>query len=272
MVFYLIVRIYPTLEAFWLSFTVADDSTPTLANYIRLVQDPTFWQAVLNTFLYAVITVPLEMGLGLLIALAIERVTAGRGLYRLMFFLPYMTSIVAVSWVWRLIYDPNSGALNGLLSLVHIPPQGWLNDPNEALVSVSILMIWQMMGFTMLIFSAGLQAIPPQYYEAAGLDGASRWQAFWSITLPLLNPTVVFLAIIGVIQTLQTFTQIANLTGGNVLGGPLNSTSSMVIYMYREGFLNYDMNFASASTVFLFVVVLAVTLIQFKVLNKSYQL
>lgn len=274
LIFYLAIRIFPTIQALSMSFMVEGTSNFTFENYTKLMQDEVFWKSVVNTILYVVIIVPLQMAAGLLIALGIERLNHLRWFYRIIFFLPYMTSIVAVSWVWRLIYEPNTGVLNKILDWLHLPGQGWLTDPSTALISVSVVIIWQMMGFCMLIFTAGLQVIPKQLYEAAKIDGAGRWKSFWKITLPLLNPTIVFLAIIGVIQTLQTFTQIANLTGGSTgggLGGPLNSTMSVVVYMYNEGFRDYNLNYASASTVFLFILILVVTLIQFKVLNKSYK-
>jgi multiple sugar transport system permease protein len=248
----------------------------TLEHYDKLLHDKVFWKAVWNTIIYVMIVVPFQMGLGLLIALAIER-AGGRlkWFYRVLFFLPYMTSIVAISWVWRLLYDPNTGLLNQVFRMLHIPTQEWLGSPSTALISVSIVIIWQMMGFCMLLFTAGLQVIPRQYYEAAEIDGAGRWKAFWKITFPLLNPTIVFLAIIGVIQTLQTFTQIANLTGGSTgsgLGGPLNSTMSVVVYMYNEGFREFNLHFAAASTVLLFILILIITFIQFRAFNKSYKL
>lgn len=274
--FYLAIRIIPAFQAFWMSFTTSSSSVFTLENYQRLIQDDVFWKAVKNTILYVIIIVPLQMLFGLLLALAIERV-GGRlkWFYRVVFFLPYMTSIVAISWVWRLLYDPNSGVLNELFVKLHLPTQEWLGSPSTALVSISVVIIWQMMGFCMLLFTAGLQVIPRQYYEAAEIDGANKWQTFWKITFPLLNPTIVFLAIIGVIQTLQTFTQIANLTGGSAgggLGGPLNSTMSVVVYMYNEGFRQYNLHYAAASTVFLFILIFIVTLIQFRTFNKSYKL
>ncbi len=274
--FYLTIRIVPAIQALSMSFTMEGSSAFTLEHYDKLLHDKVFWKAVWNTIIYVMIVVPFQMGLGLLIALAIER-AGGRlkWFYRVLFFLPYMTSIVAISWVWRLLYDPNTGLLNQVFRMLHIPTQEWLGSPSTALISVSIVIIWQMMGFCMLLFTAGLQVIPRQYYEAAEIDGAGRWKAFWKITFPLLNPTIVFLAIIGVIQTLQTFTQIANLTGGSTgsgLGGPLNSTMSVVVYMYNEGFREFNLHFAAASTVLLFILILIITFIQFRAFNKSYKL
>lgn len=273
LMFYLSIRIFPALYAFSMSFSLQDSSVFTFENYTTLMQDEIFWKSVSNTFLYVLITVPLQLAFGLMIALAIERVTHFRWFYRIVFFLPYMTSIVAVSWVWRLIFEPSAGVLNSVLTWLHIPAQSWLNDPSLALVSISIVIVWQMMGFNMLIFIAGLQTIPRQLYEAARIDGAGKWKLFWNITFPLLNPTIVFLTIIGVIQTLQTFTQIANLTGGSKgIGGPLHSTSSIVVYMYNQGFREFNLNYASAVTVFLFIMILIITLVQFKLINRSYKL
>jgi multiple sugar transport system permease protein len=203
----------------------------------------------------------------------IGRIRRLKGFYRTIYFLPYITSAVAVSWVWRLLYDPSMGFLNTLLSIFHIPPQKWLLNPKEALLSVSVVIIWQASGFTMLIFMAGLEAIPKTFYEAAKIDGATNWQLFWRITWPLLNPTFVFLAVTGVIGALQTFTQIANLTGGSggEAGGPLNSTLSIVVYVYNQGFNDFNLPFASAVTVVLFFLILFVTAVQIKLLNRSYE-
>ncbi|WP_233269925.1 carbohydrate ABC transporter permease [Heyndrickxia camelliae] len=273
LLFFISIRIFPTLYAFSLSFMTQDHTSGTIDNYKQLLQDPVFWKSVLNTGLYVIVTVPLQMALGLIIALGIQRVRHFRWFYRMIYFLPYITSIVAVSWVWRLMYDQNTGVFNQILTWLHIPPQGFLGDPNESLLSVSAVMIWQAMGFSMLIFMAGLEAVPKHFYEAAQIDGASKWKMFWKITFPLLNPTIVFLAVTGVIQSLQSFTQIQNLTGGSAAnaGGPLNSTLSIVVYMYKNAFTDFNMEYASAITVVLFIIILLVTLIQLRILNKSYE-
>lgn len=273
LLFFLSIRIYPTLQALSMSFTVQGGQGFTLKNYHQLFHDPVFWRAAGNTILYVVITVPLQMGFGLFLALGIERVTRFRSFYRMVYFLPYITSIVAVSWVWRLMYDPNIGFINTFLVWLHLPPQQWLQSPSEALVSVSLVMIWQTAGFNMLIYMAGIEAVPRHFYEAAEIDGASTWQTFRHITWPLLNPTTVFLGVTGVIAALQTFTQIENLTGssGSAAGGPLNSTVSMVVYMYNSAFQDFNLQYASAITVVLFVFILLVTMLQLRVLNKSFE-
>lgn len=274
LIFFLGIRIFPTLYAFSMSFSLTGQTGLSLDNYTKLLSDTEFGRSLLNTIMYFLITVPIQLALGLLIALAIESVGRFKWFYRIMFFLPYMTSVVAVSWVWRLIYEPHTGVLNQVLKFLHIPQQDWLSDPKQALLSISAMLIWQMVGFSMLIFMAGLQGVPRQFYEAAKIDGASKWKMFWKITFPLLNPTIVFLTVIGAIQTLQIFTQIVNLTGGSSgsLGGPLNSTSSIALYMYKQGFRDYNLEYASAITVVLFVLILIVTLVQLKILNKSYEL
>jgi len=273
LIFFICIRFFPTLYAFSMSFTTQNVNGFTIENYRILLRDGVFWKSVWNTCKYVIITVPLQMAFGLILALAIERVRHFRWFYRMIYFLPYITSTVAVSWVWRLMFDPSVGFLNQFIGLFGIPAQNWLTDPKEALYCVCAVMIWQSMGFSMLIFMAGLQGIPKHFYEAAKIDGANRWKVFWKITFPLLNPTIVFLAITGVIQALQTFTQIQNLTAssGASAGGPLNSTVSIVVYMYKTAFQEFNMQYASAVAVVLFLFILLVTLVQMKVLNKTYE-
>ncbi|WP_233569606.1 carbohydrate ABC transporter permease [Falsibacillus albus] len=272
LLFFLCIRIFPTVYAFSMSFSPQYGGSFTLENYVKLWHDQVFWKSVWNTCKYVFITVPVQMAIGLLIAIAIERVRHFRWIYRMIYFLPYITSIVAVSWVWRLMFDPNVGFLNEFIGWFGIPPQNWLSDPKESLFCVCTVMIWQSMGFSMLIFMAGLKAVPKQYIEAAQMDGAGTWKWFWKITFPLLNPTIVFLAVTGVIQSLQTFTQIQNLTAGSgsSAGGPLNSTISIVVYMYKNAFQDFNMQYASAVAVVLFIIILLVTLLQLKILNRNF--
>ncbi|WP_197080991.1 carbohydrate ABC transporter permease [Gordoniibacillus kamchatkensis] len=272
MLFFLGIRIAPTIYAFAMSFFKKNGSGFTLYNYQKMFASPDFWHALTNTLLYVIITVPSQLAIGIVLALMIGRIERFKGLYRTIYFLPYITSAVAISWVWRLMYDPNNGFINAFLELFHIPAQQWLKSPSEALVAVSIVIIWQSSGYAALISMAGLESIPKSYYEAARIDGASPWQLFWRITWPLLNPTLVFLAVTGVIGALQTFTQIANLTGGSggQAGGPLNSTLSIVVYVYNQGFNNFNLQFASAVTVVLFILILIVTILQMKLINRTY--
>ncbi|MED4400233.1 carbohydrate ABC transporter permease [Metabacillus fastidiosus] len=269
LLFFLAIRIYPTLYAFVMAFSEKGTGDFSLVNFERLLTDTVFWKALLNTFLYVIITVPIQLGLGLLIALAIEKVRRFKWLYRTIYFLPYITSVVAVSWVWKLMYDKDYGFFNEFLGWFGITPQTWLSDPKLALLCISAVMIWQSIGFSMLIFMAGLQVIPKSFYEAAKIDGSNSWSMFWKITFPLLNPTLVFLVVTGVIEALQTFTQVQNLAGST--GGPLNSTVSIAVYMYKVAFLEFNMVYAAAIAIVLFLVILVVTIIQMKLLNKSYE-
>ncbi|MCL6454697.1 MAG: sugar ABC transporter permease [Alicyclobacillus sp.] len=274
LLFFLGIRIAPTIYAFLMSLFKNGGPGFTLENYHDMFTSPVFWRALTNTLLYVVITVPIQLAIGICLALMIGRIKRLKGFYRTVYFLPYITSAVAISWVWRLMYDPSIGVLNIVLGWFGIPSQQFLQSPREALLSVSVVIIWQSAGFAMLIFMAGLEAIPKMYFEAARIDGASSWQVFWRVTWPLLNPTLVFLVITGVIGGLQTFTQIANLTGSSgagLPGGPLNSTVSMVVYTYNEGFTNFNLPFASAVTVVLFVLIMIVTVVQLKVLNRSFE-
>jgi multiple sugar transport system permease protein len=273
LLFFLGIRIAPTIYAFLMSFFKNGGTGFTLQNYQQMFTSHTFWRSLLNTLLYVVITVPCQLAIGVGLALMIGRVKRLKGFYRMVYFLPYITSQVAISWVWRLMYDPSNGVINAFLGWMGIPAQSFLQSTNESLMSVSVVIIWQASGFAMLIFIAGLEAIPKMYFEAARIDGASPWQIFWRVTWPLLNPTLVFLTVTGVIGALQTFTQIENLTGssGSQAGGPLHSTISMVVYTYNQGFSNFNLPFASAVTVVLFVLILLVTVVQLRILNRSFE-
>jgi multiple sugar transport system permease protein len=280
LLFFLVVRIYPALVAMNVSlheWDIMSLSRPFvgLANYAQLLADPVFWQAARNTLLYLIITVPAELAIGLAVALLIQSVNKFRGFYRTLYFVPYITSTVAVSWVWRWLYFKNGGVLNALLLRLGLPAQPFLSGPYQALYAVSAVVIWQALGYYVVIFLSGLEMIPASYREAAKIDGASSWQVFRHVTLPLLNPTIVFLAVLGAIQSLQIFTQIMNMTSGGYgqgdLGGPLNSTLSLVVYIYNLAFYRFQMGYASAITVVLFIIIMVVTLVQMKLLSRRIE-
>ncbi len=280
LLFFLVVRIYPALLAFNVSlheWDIMSRARPFvgLDNFRQLAADPVFWKAATNTFWYVVITVPAELALGLAVASLIQSANKFQGFYRTVYFIPYITSTVAVSWVWRWLYFKNGGVLNQLLLAVGLPAQPFLSGPAQALYSIAAVVVWQALGYQVVIFLAGLEMIPPTFKEAAKIDGANAWQIFRRITLPLLNPTIVFLAVLGTISSLQIFTQIMNMTSGGSgqgdLGGPLNSTLSLVVYIYSLAFYKFKMGYASAITVVLFAVILVVTLVQMKVLNRRIE-
>jgi multiple sugar transport system permease protein len=274
LIFFLTIRIWPAVQAFKLSLYDYDplDTEHTfrgLGNYSDLLHDKVFRRALLNTFLYVLYGVPTGLILSLAIALGLKRVNQFRGFLRFLYFLPYVTALVAVSWIWRWLYQPN-GLFNNLLHGLGLRNAGFLGSTGQALISVTVVTIWYGLGFQVIIFLAGLEGIPDVFYEAAELDGATAWQRFRFVTLPLLNPTIVFLAVIGVIQSLQIFTQIRNLTTN---GGPLNSTTSLVLYVYQLSFqtLPARMGYGAAITVVLFVMILIITVVQLTVLTRRYE-
>ncbi|MEM5591242.1 sugar ABC transporter permease [Niallia circulans] len=200
------------------------------------------------------------------VALLLQRINKFVGVFRAIYFIPYVTSIVAVSWVFKWILM-NNGIVNDILMKFGLEAQLFLKSPDQAIYIIILTMIWQGLGFQMIIFLAGLENIPKMFYEAAEIDGADGWKKFIHITLPLLNPTIVFSAVIGSISFLQTFTQVQNMTQG----GPLHSTISVVLYIYELAFQHFDMGLASAATVILFLIILVITIIQMKVLTKKFE-
>ncbi|HET8523360.1 MAG TPA: sugar ABC transporter permease [Thermomicrobiales bacterium] len=275
LVFFLTIRIAPTIYAFYVSLHKWDPIAITqpyigVDNFRRMQSDKVFWQSMQNTWIYVIVGVPVSLVLSLVVALGLQRLTRYVGFYRMLYFIPYITSLVAVSWVWRWMYTPN-GIFNEVLGRIGLGPYGFLLDPSMAIYCIIATTVWQGLGFQIVIFLAGLEGIPDMYYEAAQLDGASAWQRFRDVTIPLLNPTIVFLAVIGVINMLQVFTQVRNMSSQG-RGGPLNSTISIVLYVYQQAFQNLPsrMGYATAMTFVLFAMILIITIIQLKVLSKQY--
>jgi multiple sugar transport system permease protein len=276
LVFFLLIRIAPTLYAFWVSLhewdpIAIDKPFVGLDNFRRMGSDDVFWKALRNTWIYVAVGVPAGLVLSLAVALGLQRLTRYVGFYRMLYFVPFVTSVVAVGWVWRWIYTPN-GVLNEWLSFFGLGPFRYLQSPDTAIYAIIAMTVWQGLGFQIVIFLAGLEGIPDTYYEAAALDGAGARQRFLHITIPLLNPTIVFLTVVGVISSLQVFTQIRTMTSQGQ-GGPLNSTLSLVLYVYQQAFANLPsrMGYASAITFVLFLMILAITIIQLKVLSRRHE-
>ncbi|GGK41899.1 sugar ABC transporter permease [Deinococcus malanensis] len=274
LLFFLIVRFLPTFMALQMSlfdWNILKEQQPFVAfeNYERLASDEKFLTALRNTALYTVIGVPAQIALGLALALMLSRITAFRGLYRALYFAPFVTPIVAAAWVWQWLFSPQFGPVNTVLMWLHIPPQQFLTSPSQALATTAGLVVWQNLGFQIVLFLAGLAAIPRTYYEAAEIDGATGLQAFRGITLPLLNPTIVFSVVTGTISYLQLFTQVVNLNFTDQ-GGPLGSTMTVALYIYQMAFGRFEMGYASAVTVVLFALILLITVIQLKFLTRRY--
>lgn len=258
----------PVLAAFGISFTDWDVLTSPrfieLENYKRLIADPTFSQALKNTLYYVGGMVPISTILSLFFALMMNQKLRGITLYRTAYFMPVVSSTVAVALVWSWIYAVDFGLLNYLLRQVGISPVGWLSSTTWAMPAVIIMSIWGNLGVGIVIFLAGLQSISASYYEAAEVDGANRWQQFRNITLPLITPSLFFYFIITMIDAFQAFESIYIMTRG----GPVNSTTTMVYYIYRNAFRNFKMGYASAQAIVLFLVIMALTLIYWKLQER----
>lgn len=277
MLFFLCIRIYPALYAFNVSlhkWDLLSKNKPFvfLDNFMDLFHDQVFKASLINTGKYILFAVPIGLALSLGIAMLLNSITKGASVYRMVVFIPYVTSIVAVSWVWRWMFMKQGGLINNVIGLFGISRQPFLDSTSQAIYVVISNIIWQALGFYTIIFLAGLKQVPKTYYEAAMIDGASPWQKFKNITIPLLNPTIVYLSVMATIQTLQVFTQVFNITSGGqgIAGGPLNSTVSVVLYIYQLAFVNYKMGYASAATVILFIIILTISMFQMKVLDKKY--
>lgn len=272
LVYFLGTRLVPILYSFNISVREWDVLSPDkpyvgFANFAGLFEDEAFRKSLKNTFLYVAVGVPGQLGAGLAIALLLQNAKRLRGLFRTIYFIPYVTSIVAVSWVFRWMLMP-SGWVNDQLLNLGFHAQPFLQSPDQAPFVVAFAMIWQSVGFQMLIFVTGLEGIPRMYYDAAHIDGAGAWRRFRHITLPLLNPVILFSAVIAGISYLQAFSHIVSMTGE---GGPLNSTRTIVFHIYKLAFKSFDMGSASAATVVLFLIILAFTLVQLKVLNRKIE-
>ena len=275
LLFFLTIRLAPAFSALYISLHEWNIISPSktfvgLQNFRLLAHDPSFGRAAVNTLRYVLVGIPAQIALGLVLALALQRINRFRGLFRALYFMPFVTPIVAAAWVWQWMYSENFGPLNGLLAALGLPLQPFLRSPAQALYAVTAMTVWQFLGFQVVIFLAGLEAIPRVYYEAAAVDGASGWRLFRHMTVPLLNPTLVFSAVYGTIVYLQLFTQVLNMTFGDQ-GGPLASTLTMVLYVYQLGFQRFKMGEAAAATAVLFAVILVITLLQMRVLSKPVE-
>lgn len=260
------LMLVPLLVALYWSFTNYDvfqaPQWVGLQNYIAIIHDPIFWQSVGNTLYITVIGVPAGIIAGLGTALLLEKPIRGMGFYRAAIFLPTIVPPVAVAIVWLWILNPDYGLLNAILGVFHIRPLGWLNDPHLAKVSLLMMVVWGMTGQIMIVMLAGLKEVPVELYEAAMIDGASSWNRFRKITLPMIGPVIFYEVVVGVIFYLQFFTQAFVVTANN-LGEPVNSTLFYALYLYQNAFDFQKMGYAAAMAFILFIVIVIVTMLLF---------
>lgn len=228
-----------------------------LDNYKRLVEDESFRRAAINTIYFTGASVPFTMLIGLGIALLLNQPLWGRSIFRTIYFLPIVTPFVVVSIIWKWLYQPDYGLFNFYLLKTHLidQPLLWLSEQNLAMPAVILMSIWGGIGYSMVIYLAGLQAVPQELYDAAAVDGAGAWAQLRYITIPMLRPTTLFLLIIGIIGSFQVFTQIFIMTSG----GPVEHTTTMVYFIYKTAFINFDMGYASTLAYALFLMLLVFT-------------
>lgn len=264
-----------------------------LDNYVNALQSPEFWGAMQNTIFYVLGTVPFTMGLGLIVAYLLFQKIKGRGIYRVIYFLPHVISAVASAIVWAWVFNPQGGIANRILEVIRIPSQNWLIEsdgvfkligagmglnvptnlqgPSLALVAVMIFALWQSMGFDVIIFLAGLTNINNELYEAGRIDGANGWQLFRHITIPLLAPTIFFILVISIIGSFQAFNHIytMNVAASQPLGGPLGTTRTISIYMFDQLYNQNRAGYATSVAVLLSLIIFGLTLIQFRYFERS---
>jgi multiple sugar transport system permease protein len=263
----LVFTAYPTLASFYFAMTKYDVLNPPrfigFENFITMfTRDPLYWVAVWNTFFYTIVAVPLSLLVALLLALLLNQRATGIGIYRTIFYLPAVVPAVAAVPLWVILLDPRFGLVNTVLGSVGLPQPGWLKSADWAIPGLILMSLWAGTGSAMLIFLAGLKDVPQQLLEAATIDGANGWQRFRHVTLPLITPTIYFNLIIGLIASFQIFGPafFADSIGRWGLG-PLNSLLMYMLHLYRSAFRHFDMGYASAMALVLFVVLVALTLL-----------
>ncbi|GAA4206206.1 carbohydrate ABC transporter permease [Actinocatenispora rupis] len=265
---FVVFRILPTIAGMLLSLAKYQITGIVewrgLDNFQRLFSDSLFWNALRVTAVYTVIAVPLTLLVALVMAQLCARSIRGIRIYRGLYFLPVITSLVTTGVIWQWLYAEH-GPLNALFGLIGVGPVPWLSSGAMVLPSLSLLSVWTRFGYDMLILLAGLLAIPKEYTEAAMIDGASAWQRFWRITVPQLKPALFFVVILELVQSFQVFDVIYVMTGG----GPVRSSYSLVFFVYDQGFHYFDFGYASAAGVVLFAITLVVSLVQRRLFRED---
>lgn len=255
----------PIIASFGISLTDWDLLSPAgfvgLDNFASLLSNDRFLLALRNTAFFTLTSVPLGLILGLGLALALDQPIRGIAIIRTAYFLPVVTSTTAIALVWLWIYSPQGGLLNAFLGVFGIPPEKWVSDPFWSMPSIVVMSVWQGLGTTVIIFLAGLQGIPQEFYDAAAVDGAGRWARFRHVTLPLLTPTIFFTGILAFIGAFQVFDQVYVLARP---GEPSRSTITLVYFIYESGFDNFKMGLAAAASWILFLIVAILTILYFR--------
>lgn len=268
---FIIFVLGPLVASFYWSFTEYNGITSPkwigLANYKNILfNDPRFWKSIRNTVLYTLGSIPAGVALSLFLAIAVDQKIRFKNLFRVVYFIPTVTSVIALSVIWKWLFAGEKyGLINYFLISIGLKPIDWLMSPVWTLPAIIIMSIWASIGYNMILFLAGLQTIPTTVYEAADIDGANSWDKFWHITLPLLKPTMVFVVIMGFIASFQVFERIYIMTESEFgIGGVLDSALTVVAYLYDMGFRKFQMGYASALGYIIFAVVFIITIINIR--------
>lgn len=277
-ILFLVFVIGPLIASFYWSFTDYNGIQPPkwvgADNYRAIFfNDPRFWKSVRNTLFYCIGVIPPGLVLSLLLAIAVDQQIRFKNFFRVIYFIPTVTSVIALSVIWKWLFAGEKyGLINHFLILIGLKPIDWLMSPAWTLPAIMIMSIWAGIGYNMILFLAGLQTIPTTVYEAADMDGANLWDKFWHITLPLLKPTMVFVVIMGFIASFQVFERIYIMTETEFgIGGVLDSALTVVAYLYDMGFRKFQMGYASALGYIIFAVVFTITIINIKFLKTRVE-
>lgn len=269
-IFYMMVTFIPAIIGVWLSFTNWSIISPEfdfvgMENYIKMLNDERFWTAVYNTAIYSLGLIPGVIIFSLAIALLLNSKIKNIVFFRTLFYLPVITPIAVASVIWTWIYHPRIGIMNWIIELFGLSRINWLQNPDTVMLAIIIMGIWLSIGSKMIIYLAALQGIPRSYYEAAEIDGASKWQLFRHITLPLLKPTTLFIMITTTMGAFRVFAQVNIMTQG----GPVDRSLVLVYYIFQRAFTDLRMGYAAAMSVFLFIITIIITLINWKLLGRN---
>ena len=266
----LILNIIPLIQTFILSFQKTGDFGSSqwagFENYKRLFSDPAVWQATGNTLKYVLIVIPFIIIFSLLVAVLLNQKIKGKSIYRVIYFLPMVAAPAAVAMVWKWLFNSEFGLINYLLSLIGIQGPQWVSDPNFALIAIAIVGIWSAVGYNMILLLAGLQEIPKDYYEAASIDGAGSIRQFFSVTLPLVSPSLYFVMVTSIISAFQVFDVIFMMIDKTSMA--IESTQSLVYLFYQHSFTVNDKGYGSAIIMLLLAIIMVITFIQSKIKKK----
>lgn len=269
LIFVIVFVLFPVLFCFFLTFNKWNIIAPMhfigTDNYVRLFQDKLFWTAILNTLKFLLVHIPLQLVVSLLLAELLNQKIKALSFFRASFFMPVIVSGVVITILWQQLLGYDAGLINRFLTQFGFPKVGWLVNPDVAIYSIAIMATWKNVGLYVILFLVGLQTVPPQYYEAAKLEGANRWQRFYHITLPMINPTIFMVVILSTIGGFSLFIEPYIMTGG----GPMNRTLSAVLYIYKQAFQYYNMGYSATLGFFYAMIIMTVVVLQKKLIEKE---